>query len=253
MSKTRFVKVMRSQRPEQCGEVAYSTLLLISYLQLILNPIIYAYMNNGAHWGWYWIKDYHTLFLRVSECDYPVVLNTRHISPLLWQGSWKEQKNAPMQIKFETSKFAAIFFPCITNVPVQSGQGYSSFSCSDRIINPILNSIRSQLRHTRQCCLMINQAETSAVKAKIGTRGIKVVERELRLARSLRVVKMSQTLDSALFYILYFFKKKVLYSTFTSFCQYTGSGDFISDHIIRVVRLVFVSCHILENPGSLYI
>ena len=37
---------MRLQ-PENCGEVAYSTLLLISNLQLIFNPIVYAYMNNG--------------------------------------------------------------------------------------------------------------------------------------------------------------------------------------------------------------
>ena len=211
MSKTRFVKVMRSQRPEQCGEVAYSTLLLISYLQLILNPIIYAYMNNGAHWGWYWIKDYHTLFLRVSECDYPVVLNTRHISPLLWQGSWKEQKNAPMQIKFETSKFAAIFFPCITNVPVQSGQGYSSFSCSDRIINPILNSIRSQLRHTRQCCLMINQAETSAVKAKIGTRGIKSSRKRVETCSLVASGKnVANTWFGAFLHSLFFQKESAL-------------------------------------------
>ena len=98
-----------------------------------------------------------------------------------WQGRVeKNKKNAPMQIKFETSKFAAIFFPCITKTYLssQGRQGYSSFFFLfrflfwfDTIINPIVNSIRSQLRHTTKCCLMINQAEksSSAVKAKIGT------------------------------------------------------------------------------------
>ena len=176
---------MRSQRPEQCGEVAYSTLLLISYLQLIFNPIIYAYMNNGD--GTLGLiqklkRLYHTTvftsqWVWLSSCG-----STHIFTPFFRdKGELKRtKKNAPMQIKFETSKFAAIFFPCITKTYLssQGRQGYSSFFFLfrflfwfDTIINPIVNSIRSQLRHTTKCCLMINQAEksSSAVKAKIGT------------------------------------------------------------------------------------
>ena len=121
---------MRSSgRPEQCGEVAYSTLLLISYLQLIFNPIIYAYMNNGVG-GWNynscsiitnrgflsWLS--HPVFTSHCVFDYPVAFHHRHhhhdtttMAVSIYQGVLSntppEPKKDAMQIQFEHEQICA--------------------------------------------------------------------------------------------------------------------------------------------------
>ena len=32
---------------DDCGELSHSTLMLLNYLQLVFNPLIYGFMNHG--------------------------------------------------------------------------------------------------------------------------------------------------------------------------------------------------------------
>ena len=37
----------RHEGSADCGELSHSTLMLLNYLQLVFNPLIYGFMNHG--------------------------------------------------------------------------------------------------------------------------------------------------------------------------------------------------------------